>query len=225
METKLEVCIDNLAGLEACIQGNADRIELCSSLIHGGLTPEANLMKHASHAEIPVRVMIRPKSGNFHYSSIDLRQMKNDIDMARSFGFEGVVFGATLVNGEIDQTFLEKLVKHALGLKKTLHRAIDTVTDPVAAVDIATNLGFDCILSSGGFKTANEGLLVLKEMHSIALGKIEIMPGSGVNPKNAHKIAKSSNFNWLHSSCSSLIKNSPFTDAKKILSIKNETNY
>jgi len=225
METKLEVCIDNLAGLEACIQGNADRIELCSSLIHGGLTPEVNLMKHASHAEIPVRVMVRPKSGNFHYSSIDLRQMKNDIDMARSFGFEGVVFGATLVNGEIDQTFLEKLVKHALGLKKTLHRAIDTVTDPVAAVDIATNLGFDCILSSGGFKTANEGLLVLKGMQRRALGKIEIMPGSGVNPTNAHKIAKSSNFNWLHSSCSSLLKNSPFTDANKIISIKNETNY
>ena len=225
METKLEVCIDNLAGLEACIQGNADRIELCSSLIHGGLTPEASLMKHASHAEIPVRVMVRPKRGNFHYSSIDLRQMKSDIDMVRSFGFEGVVFGATLVNGEIDQTFLEKLITHALGLKKTLHRAIDTVTDPVASVDIATNLGFDCILSSGGFKTADEGLLVLKGMQRRALGKIEIMPGSGVNPTNAHKIAKSSNFNWLHSSCSSLLKNSPFTDANKIISIKNETNY
>ena len=225
METKLEVCIDNLAGLEACIQGNADRIELCSSLIHGGLTPEANLMKHASHAEIPVRVMVRPKRGNFHYSSIDLRQMKNDIDMARSFGFEGVVFGATLVNGEIDQIFLEKLVKHAFGLKKTLHRAIDTLADPVAAVDIATNLGFDCILSSGGFKTADKGLLVLKEMHSLALGKIEIMPGSGINSENAQKIAKSSNFNWLHSSCSNLHENIPFTDANKIISIKNEINY
>jgi len=225
MKTKLEVCIDNLAGLEACIQGNADRIELCSSLIHGGLTPEINLMKHASHAEIPVRVMIRPKSGNFHYSFKDLRQMKNDIDIVRSFGFEGVVFGATLVSGEIDQTFLKKLVKHAFGLKKTLHRAIDTVTDPVGAVDIATNLGFDCILSSGGFNTANDGLLVLKDMHRRALGKIEIMPGSGVNPKNAHKIAKSSNFNWLHSSCSSLMENCSFTDANKIISIKNEINY
>ena len=225
METKLEVCIDNLAGLEACIKGNADRIELCSSLIHGGLTPAINLMRHASNATIPVRMMVRPKNGNFHYSSTDLRQMKNDIDMARSFGFEGVVFGATLVNGEIDQIFLEKLVKHAFGLKKTLHRAIDTVADPVGAVDIATNLGFDCILSSGGFKTANEGLLVLNDMHRRALGKIEIMPGSGVNPTNAHKIAKSSNFNWLHSSCSSLLENTPFTDANKIISIKNETNY
>ena len=225
MITKLEVCIDNLAGLEACIKGNADRIELCSSLIHGGLTPETDLMKHASNAKIPVRVMVRPKSGNFHYSSRDLRQMKDDIDMARSFGFEGVVFGATLVNGSIDQTFLEKLVTHAFGLKKTLHRAIDAISDPVGAVNTAINLGFDCILSSGGFDKANEGLLVLKEMHSMALGKIEIMPGSGVNPENAQKIAKSSNFNWLHSSCSSLLENRPFTDANKIISIKNEINY
>ena len=225
METKLEVCIDNLAGLEACIQGNADRIELCSSLIHNGLTPEVNLMRQASYAEIPVRVMVRPKSGNFHYSSQDLRQMKDDIDMARSFGFEGVVFGATLVNESIDQIFLEKLVTHAFGLKKTLHRAIDTISDPVGAVNIAVNLGFDCILSSGGFDTANEGLLVLKEMHSIARGKIEIMPGSGVNPENAQKIAKSSNFNWIHSSCSSLHENRSFTDANKIISIKNEINY
>jgi len=225
METKLEVCIDNLAGLEACIKGNADRIELCSSLIHGGLTPETNLMRQASNVAIPVRMMIRPKSGNFHYSSTDLKQMKNDIDMARSFGFEGVVFGAILVNGSIDQTFLEKLVTHAFGLKKTLHRSIDAISDPVGAVNTAINLGFDCILSSGGFDTANEGLLVLKEMHSMALGKIEIMPGSGVNPENAQKIAKSSNFNWLHSSCSSLLENRPFTDANKIISIKNEINY
>ena len=225
MKTKLEVCIDNLAGLDACIKGNADRIELCSSLIHGGLTPETDLMRHASNSAIPVRVMVRPKSGNFHYSSQDLRQMKDDIDMARSFGFEGVVFGATLVNGSIDQIFLEELIMHASGLKKTLHRAIDTISDPVGAVNIAINLGFDCILSSGGFDKANEGLLVLKEMHSIALGKIEIMPGSGVNPKNAQKIAKSSNYNWIHSSCSSLHENRSFTDANKIISIKNEINY
>jgi len=225
MKTKLEVCIDNLAGLDACIKGNADRIELCSSLIHGGLTPETDLMRHASNAAIPVRMMVRPKSGSFHYSSQDLRQMKDDIDMARAFGFEGVVFGATLVNGSIDKNFLEKLITHAIGLKKTLHRAIDTLSDPVGAVNIAINLGFDCILSSGGFDKANEGLLVLKEMHSIALGKIEIMPGSGVNPENAQKIAKSSNYNWIHSSCSSLHENRSFTDANKIISIKNEINY
>ena len=118
MSTKLEVCIDNIAGLEACIEGNADRIELCSFLTHGGLTPTIGLMKQASDSKIPLRIMVRPKSGNFHYSSSDLNQMKNDIDMARYFDFEGVVCGATLVNGEMDQAFLEKLIEHAFGLKK-----------------------------------------------------------------------------------------------------------
>ena len=225
MSTKLEVCIDNIAGLEACIEGNADRIELCSFLTHGGLTPTIGLIKQASDSKIPLRIMVRPKSGNFHYSSSDLNQMKNDIDMARYFDFEGVVFGATLVNGEIDQAFLEKLVEHAFGLKKTLHRAIDSISHTVGAVEIATSLGFDCILSSGGAKTANDGLSVLKEMHSKALGKIEIMPGSGINPENAQKITLSSNFNWIHSSCSSIFENSPFTDSNKMISIKNEINY
>ena len=224
MATKLEVCIDNLAGLEACIEGNADRIELCSSLIQGGLTPTVELMKQASESKIPLRIMVRPKSGNFHYSSSDLDQMKKDIDMAHSFGFEGVVFGATLSNGCIDQAILEKLVEHASELKKTLHRAIDTISKPVSAVKIATDLGFDCILSSGGAKTAHDGLSVLKEMHTKALGKIEIMPGSGVNPENAQKIAMSSNFNWIHSSCSGTFENSSFTDSNKIISIKNEIN-
>jgi|TARA_B110000305_G_scaffold163018_1_gene180357 copper homeostasis protein len=224
MATKLEVCIDNLAGLEACIEGNADRIELCSSLIQGGLTPTVELMKQASESKIPLRIMVRPKSGNFHYSPSDLDQMKKDIDMAHSFGFEGVVFGATLSNGCIDQAILEKLVEHASELKKTLHRAIDTISKPVSAVKIATDLGFDCILSSGGAKTAHDGLSVLKEMHTKALGKIEIMPGSGVNPENAQKIAMSSNFNWIHSSCSGTFENSSFTDSNKIISIKNEIN-
>ena len=224
MATKLEVCIDNLAGLEACIEGNADRIELCSSLIQGGLTPTVELMKQASESKIPLRIMVRPKSGNFHYSPSDLDQMKKDIDMAHSFGFEGVVFGATLSNGCIDQAILEKLVEHASELKKTLHRAIDTISKPVSAVKIATDLGFDCILSSGGAKTAHDGLSVLKEMHSKALGKIEIMPGSGVNPENAQKIAMSSSFNWIHSSCSGTFENSSFTDSNKIISIKNEIN-
>jgi copper homeostasis protein len=224
MTTKLEVCIDNLAGLEACIEGNADRIELCSSLIQGGLTPTVELMKQASESKIPLRIMVRPKSGNFHYSPSDLDQMKKDIDMAHSFGFEGVVFGATLSNGCIDQAILEKLVEHASELKKTLHRAIDTISKPVSAVKIATDLGFDCILSSGGAKTAHDGLSVLKEMHTKALGKIEIMPGSGVNPENAQKIAMSSNFNWIHSSCSGTFENSSFTDSNKIISIKNEIN-
>ena len=107
MRSKLEVCIDSISGLEACVKGKADRIELCSSLGLGGLTPSDELMELASKVNIPCRVMLRPKKGNFEYSSRDLQQMLRDIDKTRSYNLDGVVFGATLLNGELDQEFLD----------------------------------------------------------------------------------------------------------------------
>ncbi len=115
MISKLEVCIDSISGLEACIKGKADRIELCSSLECGGLTPSDELMKLASEANIPSRVMIRPKKGSFVYSPEDLNQMFDDIDKARSYNLDGVVFGATLLNGELDQVFLVIAITGAAG--------------------------------------------------------------------------------------------------------------
>jgi len=76
MTSKLEVCIDSISGLEACVNGNADRIELCSSLKYGGLTPSDELMKYASKINIPARVMIRPKKGNFPKKAISYTQMR-----------------------------------------------------------------------------------------------------------------------------------------------------
>ena len=118
MKKKLEVCIDNSNGIEACVIGKVDRIELCSSLINGGLTPSLQLMREASLLKIPVRVMIRPKSDNFQYSSTDLERMCNDIDIVRSFGFEGVVFGATKNDDRLDQLSLKILCIMQLALRK-----------------------------------------------------------------------------------------------------------
>ena len=84
--------------------------------------------------------------------------MFDDIDKARSYNLDGVVFGATLLNGELDQVFLDELISHSYGFKKTLHRAVDTIPNTIEAVEVAINLGFDTILSSGGFQTAVEGL-------------------------------------------------------------------
>ena len=234
MKKKLEVCIDNSNGIGACVIGKVDRIELCSSLTEGGLTPSVELMREASLLKIPVRVMIRPESDSFHYSSSDIQRMCNDIDIVRSFGFEGVVFGATKNDDRLDQLSLKKLCDHAAGLKKTLHRAIDSISDPIGAVDLAVDLGFDFILSSGGAENAEKGLSVLKEMNKRANGNIEIMPGSGVNISNAKKIAFEGGFKWFHSSCSSQIQNnskqeqietySSYTDSKKIISLRNAIN-
>ena len=221
MESKLEVCIDSCAGIEACIEGNADRIELCSSLQYGGLTPSKELLEVASECGIPARAMIRPRKGNFIYTPEDLKRMLGDIDKIRSYNIEGVVFGATLLNGALDIDFLEELVMYSIGLNKTLHRAVDTMDKTIETVETAIKLGFDTILSSGGYETAIEGLSTLYEMHTRASGRIYIMPGSGINPFNANQFISKCNFEWIHSSCSIKRNMLSLTDAQTIKNLKN----
>ena len=225
MESKLEVCIDSCSGIEACIEGNADRIELCSSLQYGGLTPSEELLELASECGIVVRAMIRPKKGSFVYTSEDLKQMLSGIDKVRSYNIEGVVFGATLPNGELDLDFLEELVSHSIGLNKTLHRAVDTINKTIESVETGIKLGFDTILSSGGYETAIEGSSVLSEMHKRASGRIHIMPGSGINPLNANQFINKCHFEWIHSSCSININKLSLTDAQIIKNLKNAIIY
>ena len=221
MKTNLEICIDSCNGVEACVEGGADRIELCSSLHHGGLTPSYEVLKLASGSGLPLRAMIRPRKGGFVYSSEDLKKMLDDIDMVRSFKIEGIVFGATLSKGGLDQDFLEQLISHAFGLEKTLHRAVDTLHQTIDSVEIGIKLGFDTILSSGGQKTALEGLSVLSEMQTRAAGKIRIMPGSGVNPISAKLILNECHFDWIHSSCSIQKNDKKMTDLQSIKNLKN----
>jgi copper homeostasis protein len=221
MKTKLEICIDSCFGIDACVEGGADRIELCRSLQHGGLTPTYEVLKLASDCGLPVRSMIRPKKGSFVYSSEDLKQMQGDVDMVRSFDIEGVVFGATLPNGSLDQDFLEKLASHSFGLNKTLHRAVDKIHQTINSVEIGIELGFDTILSSGGKKTALEGLSVLSDMQMQSYGKIKIMPGSGINALSVRKILNQCHFDWIHSSCSIKKNGDRLTDVQSIKNLKN----
>ena len=225
MESKLEVCIDSCTGIEACIEGNADRIELCGSLQYGGLTPSGELLELASECGIAVRAMIRPKKGGFVYTSEDLKQMLNDIDMVRSFNIEGVVFGATLPNGRLDIDFLEELVDYSIDLNKTLHRAVDAMNKTIDSVETGIKLGFDAILSSGGRETAIKGLSVLSEMHTGASGRIHIMPGSGITPLNANQFINKCHFEWIHSSCSIKKNKLSLTDAQIIKNLKNAIIY
>ena len=224
MITNLEICIDSCFGIDAAVEGGADRIELCSSLKYGGLTPSLEVLKLASECDIPSRSMIRPRKGNFIYSSEELKQMQGDIDMVRSFNIEGVVYGATLPNRSLDQELLEELVSYSINLKKTLHRAVDTIDKTIESVQLGIELGFDTILSSGGENTALNGLSVLADMQFLAAGKIEVMPGSGINSISAKEILNSHHFDWIHSSCSIQKNDDRFTDVESIKNLKNAIN-
>ena len=224
MKTNLEICIDSCSGIDAAVEGGADRIELCSSLKYGGLTPTIEVLQHASEFGIQARSMIRPRKGDFVYSLEELKKMQSDIDMVRSFNIDGVVFGAILPNGSLDQDLLEELISYSVGLKKTLHRAVDTMPKTKDSVQIGIQLGFETILSSGGKNTALEGLSVLSEMHKLASGKINIMPGSGVNSESVKQILKNCHFDWIHSSCSIEKNGQKLTVMQLIKSLKNAIN-
>ncbi|AEV39628.1 CutC (plasmid) [Pseudovibrio sp. FO-BEG1] len=200
---KLEVCVDSIAGLNAAVAGGADRIELCSCLAMGGLTPSVGLMELAAQAPIPVYAMIRPRGGNFIFSPQEVDQMKREIDAVRNTNLAGVVLGANQHSSALDANLLEKLIDHSAGLGLTLHRVIDLAPDLVEATETAMDLGFERILSSGGAHKALDGIESLAAMHHAAAGHLSVMPGSGINAKTAPEILQAADFTEIHAGCGS----------------------
>jgi copper homeostasis protein len=183
---RLEVCVDNVHGLAAALAGGADRIELCSALDIGGLTPSAGLLRAASSSPVPVVAMIRPRGGDFCFDEPETQLMLSDIDAVAAAGLQGVVLGASTPDGRLDRHILERLVARATdrGLRCALHRAIDLCPDLAQATGLAVDLGFERILTSGGARSAPEGLAGLQRCFDAAAGRIAIMPGAGIHPDN-----------------------------------------
>ncbi|KRA97756.1 copper homeostasis protein CutC [Devosia sp. Root685] len=203
--TLLEICVDTAAGLRAAHAGGADRIELCSALELGGLTPTAGLMALAADMGVTARVMIRPRAGDFVFTSDDLDMMRADIAAVRALGLEGVVLGANRADGSLDMDMLAALVEASGGLKKTLHRAFDLVPDIGEAIEQAVVLGFDTILTSGRAASAPAGLDDLVLAQRIAAGRITIMAGAGIDASNVGTILAAAPLGAIHGSCSSPI--------------------
>ena len=201
---KLEVCVDNVQGLSAAIAGGADRIELCAALETGGLTPAPGLLRLAAASIIPVVAMIRPRGGAFCYDAIETQQMLNDIDAVAAAGLQGVVLGASLPNGELDPATLERLLRRARdhGLPATLHRAIDLCPDLALATRLAIDLGFERILTSGGARSAPQGIDGLQRCFDAAGDRITIMPGAGIGPDNVAQLIARLPLREVHASCS-----------------------
>ena len=198
----LEIVVDTAAGLRAAVDNGADRIELCAALSEGGLTPSLGLMKLATELGVPTRAMIRPRAGDFTYTVDELHIMHHDIVAAAACGLEGVVLGANQTSGALDEAAMRGMVMHAKahGLAVTLHRGFDLAPDPLEALEIAVSLGIDTILTSGGAKTAAQGLDGLTALVKHAAGRIEILAGKGVTADNVEAIL-SAGVTSVHASC------------------------
>ncbi|WP_321816294.1 MULTISPECIES: copper homeostasis protein CutC [unclassified Paraburkholderia] len=201
MTVLLEVCVDSVDGLQAAIAGGADRIELCSALDLGGLTPVPGLIAAAARAPVPVYAMIRPHAASFVWTPADAAAMLADIDAMRAAGLAGVVLGAALPDGALDVALLQELRARSHGLGATLHRVFDLVPDPARALEAAISLGFERILTSGGSARAEAGLAALGALARQAAGRIGIMPGSGVSAGNVASIVQAVDASEVHASC------------------------
>ncbi len=227
--TTLEICVDSSAGIAAAIAGGADRIELCSALDVGGLTPGSALAEiavaRAADAGIAVHAMIRSRSGEFAYDADEIDLAIREAIMLVDRGVQGLVFGAVR-HGRIDEDAAARWVRGVrAGIDRPValvfHRAIDLVDDPVGAVDRVAALGFSHILTSGGAPTAGQAHAVIAAMVAraaapvaaadvaaslaaagAAKGRVEVIAGSGVRPDNVAALVAATGVAAVHASAS-----------------------
>ena len=199
----LEVCIDSVEGALTATRGGADRLELCSALSEGGITPSYGLVEGVRAAtNLPVMMMIRCRGGSFVYSQLELDVMLKDIEMAKSLGVQGVVFGVLTEQNEIDHDSNSYLVQAARPLEVTFHRAFDEPgVDSQSALRALRELGVDRLLSSGQRPSAAEGVELLADLVS-SQPALAVMPGAGVRPENAAKIIQATNAREIHGTAS-----------------------
>lgn len=205
--TKLEICTSDPEGIRAAVEGGAYRVELCSGLAEGGLTPSVSLIRFCTK-QIPTNVLIRPRGGDFIYTKDELDVMEEDILVATRAGAKGVVTGALTPNGEVDKEACRRLLQHAKGLDNTFHRAFDMTSDPFKALEDIISLGFNRILTSGQARTALEGSAMISKLKEQAAGRIIIMAGAGVTPSNAYQIVANSGADEIHASARSRVMSS-----------------
>jgi copper homeostasis protein len=200
-KTRLEICVDTLAGAKAAQAGGAHRVELCSALSEGGLTPSHGIMAAAAHLDIACYAMIRPRSGLFHFTPDEVNIMCADIISARTAGLAGVVLGAQGADGGLDPWVLKILLDAAGPMPATLHRVIDVVPDPLAALDLAIDLGFERVLTSGAAPEAPQGADMIRAMVARADGRISVMPGCGLVAENVAALVKATGVSEVHAAC------------------------
>ena len=202
----LEISVESVDATAAAKRGGADRIELCADLSAGGLTPDAALIRAVrQQIQIPIFVMIRPRAGDFVYSSSEFAQMKKSVAAAKDSGASGLVFGILKADRFVDIDRTRELVDLAQPLPVTFHRAFDACPDLAQALRGVLRSGASRILTSGGAASAPEGTDNLATLVAAAGKRVTVVPGSGINAENILQLAAATRAQEFHSGLSSVL--------------------
>lgn len=195
----IEIVVYNIASALKAQEGGADRVELCDNPGEGGTTPSYGTIELVrQNVSLDVYVMIRPRGGDFCYSSYEFHAMKRDISQCQKLSVDGFVFGILNPDGTIDKKRCKELITKVRPLKVTCHRAFDMTRDPFEALEDCIEVGFDRILTSGQQAQAVKGAKLIGELIKKANGRIAIMPGSGVKEDTVTEIIETSGATEIH---------------------------
>ena len=247
----LEVCCGNLESVDAAVAGGARRIELCSALEMDGLTPPVEWIREVRkrYPSLIVHVLVRSRAGDFVYTGEEVETMAAQVEEALEAGADGIVIGCLTAGGDVDIPAMERLVRtvesynlaaelmrsdlcHAANdshffpgpskrVSITFHRAFDVCKRPFDALEQIIALGCDRLLTSGQGPTVVEGSDMLRELRKRAAGRIIILPGGGVTPKNAGRILAMTGCTEIHASASETLDGKKVTSAAKVAAILN----
>ena len=202
----LEIACGTIQDAMIADRGGADRLELCSAMELGGLTPSLGTAFEVSErCSAPFVAMIRPRAGGFHFSGTELACMERDASLLLEAGASGIVFGCLASDGTVDVKACRRLMR-AAGRNESVfhpvaavfHRAFDEARDQLAALDTLIDLGFTRVLTSGGAKTALEGVARIRQLVEKAAGRIEILPGGGIREHNVEAVVKQTGCEQVH---------------------------
>lgn len=195
----IEICVEGIDGLLAAQAAGADRVELCASLIEGGITPSFGTVRTALElATIPFHVIVRPRGGDFLYSEAEYRSMLADVGALADTGVAGVVIGCLNADGTIDEQRMSQLVKAAGSLNVTCHRAFDMTRDPTEALETLIRCKVGRVLTSGQRDTALEGADLLADLVRQAGDRIIILGCGGLDPENIGKVRRKTGLSEMH---------------------------
>lgn len=204
----LECCVDSVESALAAAEGGADRLELCSALVIGGISPGLALFEQVKACcDLPIRVLLRPRFGDFLYTDYEFQIIKREVALFREAGAEGVVIGCLRADGGLHMEQMRELMAEAGDRKVTLHRAFDVCADPIKAYEQARELGIDTILTSGQERECLMGMPLLKQLGEMQKekGAPRIMAGAGVTPDVIRQFCDQTDITSFHLSAKKVV--------------------